>query len=89
MTTKNRNAGKPIVRDLNGKYLYAGDRVTLHGASDEGADVAGVLKYDPAFWAYAMRGDDGKRYLLMDNLHTSIDPGDGGFAWKEIEALLD
>ena len=80
MTTLGRSAGKPVVRDKNGTYLYGGDRVAIE-------ETAGVLKYDPAFWAYAVRGDDGRRYLLMDVLHTCFDPGDGGFAWREIEKV--
>ena len=80
MTTLGRSAGKPVVRDKNGVYLYEGDRVAIE-------ETDGTLKYDPAFWAYAVRGDDGRRYLLMDVLHTSFDPGDGRFAWREIEKV--
>ena len=72
------NKRKPIVRGANGEYLHEGDRVIID-------ETAGVLIYDKAFWAYAVRGDDGRRYLLMDILHVSFDPGDGGFAWQGIE----
>lgn len=66
-----------IVRDRSGKWLQEGDRVRI-------AETTGVIEYDRAFWAYVVRGDDGKRYLLMDILTTCIDPGDGGFAWEQI-----
>jgi len=71
----------PIVRDRHGRALCVGDRVTIHDGDEH---ISGVLVYDRAFWAYAVHGDDDKRYLLMDNLRTCIDPGDGGFAWEEI-----
>ena len=75
---------KVILKDKNGKDIRCGDRVSL--LDPEQPDIRGVLKYDPAFWAYAVRGDDGKRYLLMDNIHTCVDR-DGEFTWKEIEKL--
>lgn len=76
---------RSVVRDRNGKALVVGDRVALYDCMGEKPSVLGVLVYDEAFWAYAIHGVDGKRYLLMDNLRTCIDPGDGGFAWEEIE----
>jgi len=76
---------KVILRDKHGRDVRCGDRVSL--LDQEQPPITGVLKYDPSFFAYAVLGDDGRRYLLMDNLYTTIDPGDGGFAWKEIEKL--
>lgn len=78
-----------IVRDRYGVSLKQGDRVTLYDfrETDEENPVTGTLKYDRGFWSYAVHGDGGHRYLLMDNLTTCIDPGDGGFAWDEIEYL--
>ena len=77
---------QPVVRDRYGKAIAVGDCVTIYDYLKQDDPVTGVLVYDLAFWAYAVHGDDGKRYLLMDFLHTCIDPGDGGFAWKEIES---
>jgi len=76
---------QPVVRDRHGLPLFVGNRVMLYDPQETDPPITGVLVYDKAFWAYAVHGDDGKRYLLMDNLRTCIDPGDGGFAWEEIE----
>ena len=76
---------QPVVRDRNGTPVAAEERVTLYDFAEQEDPITGVLVYDRAFWAYAVHGDNGKRYLLMDCLRTCVDPGDGGFAWKEIE----
>ena len=73
-----------VVRDRNGESLYEGDKVILYDYAHEDFPIHGVLVYDKAFWAHAVHTEH-KRYLLLDNLRTIIDPGDGGFAYAEIE----
>ena len=72
---------KKILLDKNGTPLYENDRVVL--TDNKGKQIAGKLVYDNAFWAHAVHGDDGKRYLLMDVLYSCLDL-EVGFGWEAI-----
>jgi len=68
-----------ILKDRNGVDLFAGDRVVL--VAEEGEEhVPGVLEYARAFWAYAVHGDNGRRYLLSENMYVH-----GEYGWDDIE----
>jgi len=70
-----------VVIGKNGEELRVGDRVII--TDFPSGTIAGELKFDKSFWAYCVKGDDDKRYLLMDILCVSREV-DGVFRWDEI-----
>jgi len=79
-----------ILRDKNGEGLREGDRVIIRSTDyyvkhEKFEEIKGKLMYDKAFMAHAVRGDNDKRYLLMDILVVSDLKEDGELWHREIE----
>jgi len=83
----NSDFQETIIIDKNGMDVCVGDRVAIDIGM--GIVVNGTLRYDSSFWAYAVRSDDGKRYLLHHILSTCIETKENMFCWEEIEKIAE
>lgn len=75
-----------IVRDQNGREVFEGDRVILHGTGFKSPPIYGVLEYDKSFWAHVVHSD-GKLFLLCDVLVTFTVGEDGITCCDNIEKV--